>query len=198
MAQALLFDSTFIGYSQAYSGVVLFIFTFFVQPWCLSTFDNKWVAGICVILCCVCMFWMPSIYFFTFIDSDDPQWGFMTDPIWLLVMVFLVEHTLTCSISPVFVTSTCWINNSVPQYCLGKANGIGQTLAAFVRGFGPLMTGFIWSESYNQLEDGIYYAVYWAYLPGAILFIVALLDNIMYIPPYLNYTWEQRKREQIK
>lgn len=198
MAQALLFDSAFIGYTQAYSGAVLFIFVFFIQPWILRKYDNKWLSGIGSALCVIALVWMPSLYYFTRIDAGDSRWGFMTDPIWLLIMVFIVEHTLTCAVSPVFVIATCWVNNSVPQYCLGKANGIGQTLAAFVRGFGPLLTGFIWSESYVQIEDGISYAVYWAYLPGALLFIVAIADNILSIPCYLNLTWEQRKRDRIK
>merc|ERR1739838_508899 len=198
MAQALLFNSQFIGYSQAYSGFVLFVFTFGVQPWCLRRFENKWLAGGCVITCIICMFWMPSIYFFTFIDSEDQQWSFMTDPLWLLVMVFMVEHTLTCAISPVYITSTCWVNNSVPQHCLGKANGFAQTVAAFVRGVGPLLTGFIWTGSYDQIMDGVFYAVYWAYLPGALLLLVALADNIVYIPGYLNKTWEERQDDQVR
>lgn len=198
MAQALLFNSAYIGYTQAYSGLCLFIFTFCIQPWCLRKFCNKWLAVSCVAICFFAMFWMPSIYYFTHIDDDDTRYGFMSDPLWLLGMCLLVEQTLCCAVSPVFVTSSCWVNNSVPQHCLGKANGIGQAMAAFVRGFGPLLTGFIWSGSYVQIEQGFAYAVYWAYLPGALLYLVALADIALYVPPSLNFTWEQRKQNGIK
>jgi len=48
------------------------------------------------------------------------------------------------------------------------------------------------------MGEGITYAVYYAYLPGALLYLVALFDITMYIPPSLNLTWEQRKRDQIQ
>ena len=193
MAQALLFDSMYIGYSQAFAGVVLFIFTLIVQPWCLKKFNHKLITSLCAIGCFFTMMAMPSVYWFTLTDNQIMQSGEF-----LLMMVFVVEFIITQTVSIVFVVATCWVNNSVPQHCLGKANGIGQTMAAFVRGFGPLLTGFIWSESFQQIEnDGTSYAVYYAYLPGALFYLIGVIDIIMYIPSNLQYTWEQRKKDEM-
>lgn len=144
------------------------------------------------------MLLMPSTYWFTLINPDNDKYGFMTTPIYLLMMVFVVEWIITMSVSMIFVIPACWVNNAVPQHCLGKANGIGQTVAAFVRGFGPLLTGFIWSESFQQIENnGTSYAVYYAYLPGAIFYLIGVMDIIIYIPSWLQYTWEQRIKDKM-
>merc|ERR1712228_2748 len=195
MAQALLFDSIYIGYSQAFAGAILFGFTLFVQPYCLKRFNHCKLQIFCALSCCVFVLCMPSTYWFSKIN--DERYEFMTTPVWLLMMVFVVEMFVTMTVSIVFVVATCWVNNSVPQHALGKANGIGQSMAAFVRGFGPLLTGFIWSESFVQIDQkNISYAVYYAYLPGAILYIVASIDCLLYIPSNLQFTWEQREIDQ--
>merc|ERR1712173_317331 len=122
----------------------------------------------------------------------------MTTSIWLLVMVSVVEMFVTMTVSTCFVISSCWVNNSVPEHALGKADGIGQSMAAFVRGFGPLLTGFIWSESFVQIEqENKPWAVYYAYVPGAILYVIAVIDCLLYIPHDLQFTWEQREKDRV-
>ena len=198
MAQALQFDSIYIGYTQAFAGIILFIFTLLVQPYCLRKFNHRIICGLCAFGTCLCMLMMPSVYWFTKVDGDNDRFGFMSSSIYLLMMVFFVEWIITMTVSIVFVVSTCWVNNSVPQHCLGKANGIGQMMAAFVRGFGPLLTGFTWSESFQQIESkGISYAVYYAYIPGAFFYLIGVIDVIIYIPSYLQYTWEQRIKDKL-
>jgi len=194
MAQALLFDSMYIGYTQALSGVVLFIFTLLVQPFCLKRFPHKVITVLCAFSTALCMLAFPSIYWFTLIKNE--RFEYMTSGVWLLGMAMFVEFLITQVVSIVFVVATCWLNNSVPPTCLGKANGIGQTCAAFVRGFGPLMTGFIWSESFMQIEEGMHYAVYYAYLPGAIFYLIAVVDILAFIPFDLQKTWEQREHDK--
>ena len=46
-----------------------------------------------------------------------------------------------------FVASMCFLNNSVPQNAIGRANGLGQAIASGLRGLGPLLGGVIWSWS---------------------------------------------------
>eukprot|EP01083_Nonionella_stella_P226743 804987_1 len=111
-------------------------------------------------------------------------------------MLLRLKASLMAS-SVLTATVPCWLNNSVPDMYVGKANGMGQTLSAFVKGFGPLLTGFIWSESITQIQSGTHYAVYYAYLPVTIILIPAIIDTIMYIPSdlQLTLTWQQRQEE---
>eukprot|EP01083_Nonionella_stella_P087876 244662_1 len=195
MAQALYFSSVNIGYTFAFSGIVLIIFCIFIQPICLQKFKHTKMQPFCALITSISALLMPSIYWFTFVK--EPKLQFMTEQWWLVVMACGVEWIMTMAVSLVFVVAACWVNNSVPNCHVGKANGIGQTLASFVRGFGPLLTGFIWSESFTQMElNGKHYAVYYAYLPTAILFLVMVVDVILYIPSDLQRTWEDRERDQ--
>eukprot|EP01084_Bolivina_argentea_P084620 152963_1 len=191
MAQLLLFDSQFIGYTQAVGGVALFIFTLFMQPWFLKTFNHRYLCMYLGALgsTLVCLS-MPSVYWFTFANDT-----ILTTSWFLLIMVCLIESIFTGTFSICFVVSACYVNNSVPNSHIGKANGIGQTVAAFVRGVGPIITGFIWSESVTKIEDGDHWFVYFAYSPAAILYCVMCIHLWCKIPSDLQYTWELRAKQ---
>eukprot|EP01083_Nonionella_stella_P043718 117988_1 len=127
----------------------------------------------------------------------EEELAFMNEAWWTLIMACVVECIGTMASSVVFTTTSCWLNiNSVPERYVGKAYGIGQSLSAFVKGFGPLLTGFIWSESITQMAN-THYAVYYAYLPAAILHLPVIIDILLYIPSDLQLTWMQRQEKRI-
>merc|ERR1711902_54360 len=174
MAQLLLFNSSFIGYSVALQGVILLFFNIFIQPMLLKKFNHRKILIFSAILAFLCMLLFPSIYWLTFVW--DNLW-------WILIKIFVVTLFWTICLGPMYVISSCYVNNSVPSQHIGKANGIGQTLASFVRGCGPLLTGFIWSESVMQIRnENKHYAVYFAYLPCAIIFVMMVFHAKYYIP----------------
>ena len=138
MAQALLFNSEYIGYTQAFGGGILFFFTLFMQPWLLKKYNHRllcmWFGALGSV---ICVYWMPSIYWFTFAKNI-----FLSQKLFLLLLACLCEGVFTGTFSVCFVVSACYVNNSVPNTHIGKANGVGQTVAAFVRGVGPMYVIF--------------------------------------------------------
>eukprot|EP01084_Bolivina_argentea_P196108 336244_1 len=194
MAQTLSFDSMQIGYTQVCAGATYFIWAVTIQPILLRKVKHTVLTGYCIVISAICALLMPSIYWFTLIK--EKELAFMNEEWWSLIMVCVVECIGTMASSVLFTTIACWLNNSVPDMFVGKANGIGQTLSAFVKGFGPLLTGFIWSESITQIQaDNTHYAVYYAYIPAAVLYLPMLIDTILYIPSNLQLTWMQREEE---
>merc|ERR1711920_445811 len=106
---------------------------------------------------------MPSIFWTMQVDVLNERWI-------ALICCFLVETLMVIFASILFVVSMCFINNSVPPQHCGKANGLAQSLASLVRASGPIITGFIWSESVKYI-DNTTYSVYWAYLPSFLGFV---------------------------
>eukprot|EP01083_Nonionella_stella_P275685 936474_1 len=103
-----------------------------------------------------------------------------------------------CTASIIFVCSMCWLNNSVPNEYVGRANGLGQTGAALVRAIGPTMTGFIWSATVNDIEHNKL-AVYYAYLPSFILCMFINTWIYLFITDDAQLVYEelqQKKRKQ--
>ena len=196
---------------ELYLLIYIYRFTLFIQPYLLHTYNHRKLcmcAGFGSAIICL---WMPSIYWFTFSNND-----ILTDKWFLLIMVFLVEGIFTGTFSIAFVVSGCYVNNSVPNSVVGKANGVGQSIGALVRGIllimifirwivftyeyniktkgvGPIITGFIWSESITSMEDGNHVFVYFAYLPAAFLYMTMFFHLWIKIPSDLQLTWEQRK-----
>merc|ERR1712154_688470 len=101
------------------------------------------VNSLCLAVTVMCT---PSIYWTRSVDALDAQWI-------ALVMAFVVESLLVVFASILFVVSMCFINNSVPPEHCGKANGLAQSCAALVRAVGPVVTGFIWSESVKSIDE---------------------------------------------
>eukprot|EP01083_Nonionella_stella_P043717 117985_1 len=196
MAQALSFNSIQIGYTQVCAGVTYFIWAVTIQPILLSKVKHTVLTGYCVVISAISALLMPSVlYWFTLIKEEEL--AFMNEAWWTLIMACVVECIGTMASSVVFTTTSCWLNiNSVPERYVGKAYGIGQSLSAFVKGFGPLLTGFIWSESITQMAN-THYAVYYAYLPAAILHLPVIIDILLYIPSDLQLTWMQRQEKRI-
>merc|ERR1711920_1002326 len=101
---------------------------------------------------------MPSIFWTMQVEVLNERWI-------ALICCFLVETLMVIFASILFVVSMCFINNSVPPQHCGKANGLAQSCASLMRAAGPVITGFIWSESVKYLDDSPA-VVYLAYLPS--------------------------------
>ena len=186
MAQALIFTSQFIGYSMAFSGGCLLLFTYYIQPWFLKKFSFRPMCIICSIAMSIVIFQMPSIY------TTITEFSFPNETTVALILAFINSMAGVCFGSIIFVATMCWVNNSVPNSCVGRANGMGQTMAALVRAIGPALTGFIWSGSVTHIETNRI-AVYYAYLPSFICFVVIALWIYLYIGDDAQLMWEQRE-----
>eukprot|EP01084_Bolivina_argentea_P030090 55800_1 len=184
MAQALTFDSQWIGYTQAWSAVSLLVFTFCFQPYVLRTFEHRNMGVFNAIMLAIITVLMPSIYWSVFVDVLNNQW------IQLGAAVF-VETLMVVFVSTLFVISMNFMNNSIPQEHCGKANGLAQSIASLVRAIGPVATGFIWSESFDYL-DSARYSVYWAYVPTFVGFIWMAVHLYCNIKPEFQLSWEER------
>merc|ERR1712003_360979 len=102
MAQVLLFDASFIGYSTAFQGVILLFFCIFIQPMILRKCNHRKLLIFAVILTLICTILFPSIYWLTFILNN--LW-------WLLIMIFIVTSFWRISLGQIYVISTCYVNN---------------------------------------------------------------------------------------
>lgn len=193
MAQALQFDSQYIGYAQAWSGVNLLVFTFYFQPYFLRTFQHRNMGVFNSMCLAITIILMPSIYWTMSVDFLNKSWI-------ALLLCFGCETLMVIFASILFVVSMCFINNSVPPQHCGKANGLAQSAASLVRALGPILTGFIWSESVKYIETAKY-NVYWAYLPSFIGFMIMGFHMYCFIKPQYQFTWEKqlemKKNEKI-
>eukprot|EP01083_Nonionella_stella_P089663 250254_1 len=195
MAQALKFNSDFIGYSMAYSGLCLLLFVYYIQPWFNKTFKFRIMSMVCYGINGLMLLQMPSIYT---VQQRQQEIGFKNETMNALILCCANLMVAICTASIIFVCSMCWLNNSVPNEYVGRANGLGQTGAALVRAIGPTMTGFIWSATVNDIEHNKL-AVYYAYLPSFILCMFINTWIYLFITDDAQLVYEelqQKKRKQ--
>ena len=186
MAQALSFSSQLIGYAMAFSGGSLLVFTYSIQPWFIRTFRHRTMCIVCAVASCLVYLQMPSI--FTLIDRLEIE----NEIVFAMILSFINSMLGVVFCSILFVVTMCWVNNAVPQSCVGRANGMGQTTAAFVRAVGPTVTGFIWSGSVDNIDSNPV-AVYWAYLPSFTCCALIALWIYLFIDDDMQLTFEQRQ-----
>jgi hypothetical protein len=70
-------------------------------------------------------------------------------------------------------SSIILVNGAPHQSQLGAVNGVGQTVASFVRGAGPAMAGFLWSACLS--------------LPGAHQFVPFAVPGAFVLMAVVNY-----------
>ena len=184
LAQILEMDSFAIGVYTAYSGVVLFVFTWWIQPVLLKKFNFKSLyigfgIGMLIVLLA-----FPSL---TKIPGIN-DW----DIVPLLVLVSFVGAFKFAFSTNLFVVSLCFINNSVPPQAMGRANGLAQAVGSGLRGLGPLVGGALWSWSIT-LEDK-WWAVYIAYLFMWIPSAYSVFHCVFFINRSIQNTWTERAK----
>eukprot|EP01083_Nonionella_stella_P057044 149925_1 len=190
MAQALEFTSQFIGFTMAFSGFCLLVFTYFVQPYFLTHFRFRTMCIVCCVAMCFVILHMPSIF------TSINEIGFIskstsTTHTVSLGLAFLNSMAAPCFASISIICSMCWVNNSVPSNCVGRANGFAQSTACLVRAIGPGLTGLIWSQSVLNIDSNVV-SVYFAYLPSFVCYLVIQVWICVYIGDDAQLMWEQR------
>ncbi|MEW5298426.1 MAG: hypothetical protein WDW36_001550 [Sanguina aurantia] len=76
--------------------------------------------------------------------------------------------------SSAFTGSIIFVNAAPPKIQLGTVNGVGQTLASFVRGVGPAAAGILWSACISMRRPGQ------QFLPFVIVAVTALFTCWLY------------------
>ena len=85
---------------------------------------------------------------------------------WTVWICFLLEQAIRSMCSAhAFSTLILLVTNAVPETHMGKAHGLGQSLAAFGRTIGPLISGSLLTLFYYTMEDWPYHKWYlWIFL----------------------------------
>ena len=72
----------------------------------------------------------------------------MNSPRWALwIFLCLVLGMRGIASTNIYTPIMMFINNSVPKTFIGRANGTGQAIVAFMRGTSPAFAGFLWSKT---------------------------------------------------
>ena len=79
-----------------------------------------------------------------------------------------------------FTASMVMVNTSSPPSQLGQVNGMGQSVAAFVRGAGPAIGGLLWSCS---IGTGL---PYHQFLVFGLLSLMSIGTTLVYSPRFLE------------
>ena len=188
MAQTLEFDSTEIGIQMAFCGIVLFIFTWYIQPPIMKKYNYKFLYVMFGSIMVIVIILFPSIAVIPNINNLN-KWL-------LLVIVSVIGSFKFAAATNLVVTSFCFINNSVPKHTLGRANGLGQALGSGLRGLGPLVGGSLWSWSMTLNSQ---FAVYIAYAFMAIFTAASVIHCWIFIEYDIQIVFEERmKRKQSK
>ena len=116
----------------------------------------------------------------------------------IFVPMLILEALVTCGSSLAFTISVCYVNNLVPNEHVGKANGVGQTIASFNRAIGPTITGFIWSDLSYPYFETYSYAIFYAYAPAAFIWILCAITAIFRIKPEYQLSWQDRQQKLMK
>ena len=86
----------------------------------------------------------------------------------------------------VFTSSMLMVNKSAPAGQLGEVNGMGQCLAALVRGLGPAIAGLEWGASVKSSTQGAHF------LPFLSISLMALIGIVLY--GEVDFSKEQQGR----
>eukprot|EP01084_Bolivina_argentea_P066906 121966_1 len=192
VAQSLDFNSTETGIVMAFGAATLSIFTFFVQPYFLKHYSYKRMS----IVSTICLFFvvllMPSI---SLLKNDEKY------NLYLLLGCTCILHGSKYAFSSIlFVTTICFLNNSVPPSQCGRANGIAQAFAALMRGIGPLTGGAIWSWSMS-FDDDSWVSKYKAYPAYLFTFLFLLMTTFVlwwFIDDTMQIPWEDKMAKLCK
>jgi len=90
-----------------------------------------------------------------YLTEKIPSWG-----TWTLLLLALGLRG--CLATNMFTAVMVFVNNSVPKSYMGRANGIGQTMAAAARSVGPTLAGTTWSltsHAHFPFHSGVLFLV---------------------------------------
>ena len=151
LAQGLDFDSLEIGIFMAYTGVVLLVYTWFIQPIFLRKFSHRPFYIINSILMIFVVIGFPSLIWLPYNEIND---------VYMVIIASFVGGWKFVFAVSMFVLAQVFVNNSVPSDSIGRANGIAQSIQSLFRGVGPILVGSVWSWSIAQDSKAALYAAY--------------------------------------
>ncbi|CAG8664492.1 12333_t:CDS:2, partial [Acaulospora morrowiae] len=138
------FHATKLALSLTIMGGVQLISQFIIFPWITCRVNMLKLYHICWFTYVPVYLLFPLINKLEiYLSKNEVKWSEAI--VWYsLLPVLTVRYFLgVCTFTPVMI----FINNSTTSDTLGTVNGIGQTLASFVRSIGPAFGGFLWSWS---------------------------------------------------
>lgn len=189
VVQSLDFDSTETGIVMAVGAASLSIFTFFIQPYFLKRYKYKPLSIVFSLLLFFTILLMPSV---SLLKNDNPNNIYV-----LLICASALHASKYAFASIIFVTTLCFMNNSVPPSQCGRVNGIGQSLSALMRGIGPITGGAIWS--WSMTLDGTWmerYKAFPAYLFTFLFLIITTFCLSCLIKSDMQKPWEDKIAEK--
>ena len=171
-----------IGIVLAWQSVILVFWPFFIQPHIILKYNLIKSSEMSTIVCLISCMLTPALTFLT--SKNTPIINGKTYNL-VILLCFLTTFKVAGA-SILFTSCFCFVNNSVPNLNVGKANGLAQTIASFVRGIGPTFAGFLWSWSTTQTWKG---HAYTGYTLSMICF-VAMFVILLKMPKRLQRPWE--------
>lgn len=126
-------DESTIGAIQASGGLSVMVFQLLLVPWANNTLGILQVMRISVVLC------IPVFFTIPFFSTVQGFWLYAG----LVGLYVLFAAIQACLITSIGIA----INNSVPSFILGTANGVAQSAVSLFRFIGPVTYGglFGWS-----------------------------------------------------
>ena len=189
LAQTLDFDSLEIGIYMTWTGIVLLLFTWFIQPILLKKYTYKYMLIVCGIIQMIICIIFPTVSILINIDKFNK--------ILLVCLMSFIGGWKHGFATMLFVISTCFINNCVPPKYVGRAHGLSQSVASGFRGLGPLIGGSIWSYAISNINNK-----YYVYLAFTFLFAFIFWTTIhtkIFIDKDLQKPWiKQHKNRKHK
>eukprot|EP01083_Nonionella_stella_P006805 19691_1 len=181
MAQTLQMNAIDIGIYMAWTGIMLFVSTWYVQPIVFDNFNHRKVYIAFGIAMLIVILLFPSIALIPHVLS----WNKYV----LLSVVALVGGFKHAFATMLYLAAICFLNNSVPNHACGRANGLGQAVASGLRGLGPLFGGILWSWSMTlNTKWAVYVAYIYMFIPSA----YSVIHCVLYIDKDCQKTWEER------
>eukprot|EP01135_Chromosphaera_perkinsii_P004707 Nk52_evm18s294 gene=Nk52_evmTU18s294 len=179
------FNSPQIGSILSVMGLSVLVSNVFLLPILMNKFGVlrcfRWsLIGSC-----------PVPLFFPVANALSKQYGKGTWPVWGMLMVLLLFKGFCAVFS--FTSVMLFVNNSVPQSQLGRANGIGQSFSSLARGIGPALAGVIWSVSIYDMEKFPFNIWYTWILQSLVCFSILVLSRRA--PAYLEHPYEEEVDE---
>eukprot|EP01135_Chromosphaera_perkinsii_P006547 Nk52_evm19s539 gene=Nk52_evmTU19s539 len=178
-------------YSPKYVGVQMSIYGLFrvmwmilVIPFSLPRMGLRFSYLFSYVLLVPCILSFPLLNYIAVSEGTGDSW--------LVWICFIIEQGLRslCS-AHAFSALILLVTNAVPETHMGKAHGLGQSLAAFGRTIGPVLSGSLLSVFYYKLNSWPLHEWYlWIFL--SIFCLISALVSLMF-EPSLEETYRDRE-----
>lgn len=173
------FGSSEIGFMLATSGAGMLVFTTMALP-LIARNSKLWMFNVGILGAIPLAFGWPLLAVFNYhvvvpnIHNPSTQKMIM----WFLLITLCILKNVMATLS--FTAVMILVNHSVVEDYLGLVNGLGQSMAALMRGVGPALGGLLWSLAIKENF------VYFNFMGVAAIFALTMLINRQ-LPASLDY-----------